>query len=1165
MRCGNCGTENEAGRKFCGECGGKLAVACPVCGTANPPAAKFCGECGSGISSSSDKAAPPSEASPTTVQPTAERRLVSVLFADLVGFTTLSENRDPEETRELLSRYFDRAREVIERYGGTVEKFIGDAVMAVWGAPVAHEDDAERAVRAGLELIDSISALGKEVGAAELRLRAGVLTGEAAVTVGVQGQGMVAGDLVNTASRLQSAAAPNTVLAGDATYRSARRAIAFEEAGDHTLKGKELPVKAYRALRVIAGHGGFRRAETLEPPFVGRDQELRVLKDALHTTGIERRPRLISIMGIAGIGKSRLAWEFFKYIDGLVETTFWHQGRCPAYGEGVTFWALGEMVRMRARITETEEAQSARTKLSETLEQHITDPKEQRWIEPRLAHLLGLEEGAPREREELFAAWRTFFERISNSGTTVLIFEDLQWADSGLIDFIEHTLEWARSSPILIVTLARPELMERRPTWGAGQRNFTSVHLTPLGDDEMRKLLGGLATGLPDFLVDQVVERSEGVPLYAVEMVRMLVDQGHLAYDEDRYRLITPPDHLDVPETLHALIASRLDGLSTEDKTLLQDASVLGKTFPVEALAAIRVQEISELKAALQLLVRKELLVVEGDPWSPERGQYGFVQSLIREVAYGTLARPERKSRHLAAASYYEAMGDELASVVASHLIEAQQASTSATEAEELALRARVALRSAAGRASSLGSPSQALVYLERALGIPDEPAERAVTLEKAAESALDSGAHGTADRYAMEAVDAYKGLSDLAGMARAGALLGAALVDEGRTAVAVDRMREILDKVSECESEEAVATLLLAIAAVERLAGHPKQALQTADRASLLSERLGDTRILTGVLSIKGSCLHASGREHEAILLLEGAVKLGAKYGHLKEQAFAAVNLSDALLLSDPSEALRVSRSVIDLARTIGNRTSESIAVLNACEAAISTGDWDWIATAIDETASERLPEFDRAWISLPHVKVRACRGNLQEVEHLLSRGKPLIEAADSPQDLANLRETTAMAALAANHLQDALDNAGEAVAAAPTSTNGTRSYLVAGRAALWLGDRMRAEQELRRLSERHLHTPWLDSNRLVLEAGLHLLDGKTHEAVDRYRDAAQSLRDLSCPFDVALSELDFVILAPDDPKARAAAEEARKIFEQLGAKPFLERLEAALSSSKG
>ena len=352
MSCGACGTENAVGAKFCSECGATLARTCPSCSAPLAAGAKFCSECGATLGVTHDRIS-----SAPSAAPTAERRLVSVLFADLVGFTTASEGRDAEDTRELLTRYFETSRTIIERYGGTVEKFIGDAVMAVWGTPVATEDDAERAVRAALDLVAAVPGLDPA-----LRARAGVHTGEAAVTVGAEGQGMVAGDLVNTASRIQSAAEPGTVLTGDSTKHATEAAIAYEEAGVFELKGKTEPVPLWRALRVTSGRQGSLKGTGLEAPFVGRDRELQKIKDGFHSAADERRAHLISITGIAGIGKSRLAWEFEKYIDGLVQDAWWHRGRCLSYGDGVTYWALADMVRMRCRITEDEPSESAYSK-----------------------------------------------------------------------------------------------------------------------------------------------------------------------------------------------------------------------------------------------------------------------------------------------------------------------------------------------------------------------------------------------------------------------------------------------------------------------------------------------------------------------------------------------------------------------------------------------------------------------------------------------------------------------------------------------------------------------------------------------------------------------------------------------------------------------------------
>jgi class 3 adenylate cyclase len=709
MQCPRCNTENQEGAKFCVKCGQGLALVCPACSRPYLAGDLFCAECGHSLEAGREPVS-------GREVPSAERRLVSVLFADLVGFTMLSESRDAEETRELLSRYFDACRRLISLYGGTVEKFIGDAVMAVWGTPTAQEDDAERAVRAALDLVAAVSAFGDEIGAPELKARAGILTGEAAVTLGAEGEGMVAGDLVNTASRIQSLAEPGSVLVGEAAKHATEAAIAYEDAGSHVVKGKAEPVSLWRALRVTAGRAGARKAEGLEPPFVGRERELRLVKELLHGCIEERKAHLVSVVGIAGLGKSRLTWEFFKYIDGLMAVNvWWWRGRCLAYGEGVTYWALAEMVRARADIVEGEDPESARPKLREALAPYITDADELEWIEPRLAHLLGLEERSAADREDLFAAWRLYFERLTEYQPAVLVFEDMHWADPSLLEFVEYLLEWSRSHPIFVLTLARPEFHDEHPSWGAGKRNFTSLYLEPLSAAAMTELLDGFAPGLPDDLRAQILDRSEGVPLYSVETVRMLLNRGLVERAGARYRPTGPIGALEVPETLHALVAARLDGLDADERDLVQDAAILGKTFPKQALAALNEAAEGRIESLLAGLVRKEVFSLQADPRSPERGQYAFLQDLLRQVAYETLARRERKRRHLAAAAYLEQSWgpaeQEIAEVVAAHYLAAIEAAPRDEDAAEIGAKARAMLTRAGERAPALAASGEAIRY----------------------------------------------------------------------------------------------------------------------------------------------------------------------------------------------------------------------------------------------------------------------------------------------------------------------------------------------------------------------------------------------------------------------------------------------------------------------
>ena len=477
---------------------------------------------------------------------------------------------------------------------------------------------------------------------------------------------------------------------------------------------------AFRALRVVARVRGAGRADALEPPFVGRDTEFRLLRDAYHAVARDRRARLVAISGEAGIGKSRLAWEFNKYSDGIAEAMFWHEGRSPSYGEGVSFWALSEMIRKRAGLAENDDEATTRERVAASLAEHVADAEERAFIEPCLLALLGLGEPPAGGRERLFAGWRLFFERLTGEDPVVLVFEDLQWADDGLLDFIESLLQWSQSYPILVVSLARPELQERRPTWG-GARNATSLPLAPLADDAMRQLLEGLVPGLPSGATRSILERAGGIPLYAVEMIRMLIGSGALVpAEEGTYRATKPLDTIDIPPSLRSLVAARLDGLAAADRALLQDAAVLGQTFAVEALGALTGDPPETLEPRLRALISRDLLVLDTDPRSPERGQYGFVQSVIREVAYETLAKRDRRGRHLAAARYFEALGDdELSGALATHYQAAYRAAAEGPEADALAVQARIALRAAGERAASLGSPIQAIAFLTSALELP--------------------------------------------------------------------------------------------------------------------------------------------------------------------------------------------------------------------------------------------------------------------------------------------------------------------------------------------------------------------------------------------------------------------------------------------------------------
>jgi class 3 adenylate cyclase/tetratricopeptide (TPR) repeat protein len=1150
LTCSSCGAEAQAGQKFCLQCGTKLTEACPSCGAPVVPGARFCGECGVSLSEP-----PPAE---PYQEATAERRLVSVLFADLVGFTTLSEFRDPEEVREFLTRYFELARQTIERYGGTVAKFIGDAVMGVWGAPVAHEDDAERAVRAALDLTVDIVAMGREAGVPDLALRTGVATGEAAVTIDLPGQGLVAGDLVNTASRLQATAPPATVLVNEGTYRAAKGAISFEPAGDLHLKGKELSTSAWVARQVVAKRRGEGRSERLEGPFVGRDGELRRLKDLLDATSHDRKANLISIIGVAGIGKSRLVWEFEKYLDGLVETVYWHQGRSPAYGEGIAFWALGEMVRRRAGIAESDDRLTTGAKLADTLAEYL-DEEERRWVGPRLEVLLGLAESVGGEREELFAAWRSFFERVAGRGTTVMVFEDLQWADGGLIDFIESMLEWSRNHSILILTLARPEIFDRRPTWGAGQRNFTSIHLEALPEDAMQELLAGLVPGLPEGLAGRILDRAQGVPLYAVETVRMLIDEGHLVAADGGYRLVGEIGELAVPESLHALIAARLDGLEPGDRKLLQQAAVLGQSFTVDALRSVSGDPRETLEPRLAALMKKELLDLDADPRSPERGQYGFLQALIREVAYGTLARPERRALHVAAARYFESLhDDEYAGVIVSHYLDAHDATPPGSEAEALAGLARQALRAAAERATSLHAHEQALAHLEQGLTVTTDPSEQAELWERAAAAAQAAARYDVAETYLRQAGEWHESQGDRSGAARLTARLGHVLLMNSQVEPAIKTMEAALADLPEVEGDPEAVALTSQLARAYIFHGDAQPALEHSERALAAAAALDLVPVIADTLITKGWALEASGRTREGIAMTQGALAMAEQEGLPAVEVRARNNLGAFLTESDPQRALAVIRPGLEMARKLGQADWLNSLGGPAVLAALETGDWDWALGLISELRRADLPMSNRLELDFAHALLAAYRGEAQTARAVLEEARPLVAASTSPQDHFGFEITSAWVALIQGAAEAAYDCGRRALEPAQLMAYAAGVlYPVLGRAALWLRDEAKVSEALEGLEETRTHLARSEAARETLRAGLAALK-ELPEAQERYREAARHWRELELPLELGLCQMDCAfLLGPDDSQAAAAAQEAKEIFTRLQATPLLDRLE--------
>ncbi len=1084
--------------------------------------------------------------------PSAERRLVTVLFADIVGFTPFAEQRDAEEVRETLSRYFELCAQIVERYGGTIEKYIGDAVMAVWGAPVAHEDDAERAVRAALDLVDSVTTIAPGIEA-----RSGVLSGEAAVTVGATNQGLVAGDLVNTAARLQSVASPGSVLVGESTMRASSEAIAYEPAGEQELKGKQAPVAAWRATRVVAERGGRNRSEALEAPFVGRADELRLLKDLFHATGREEKARLVSVMGPAGIGKSRLAWEFLKYVDGLVETTYWHSGRSPAYGEGITFWALGEIIRGRCGLVEGDDEATTRHKVRETVAHWIADGAERAWIEPALLTLLGIDANVA--AEELFSAWRTFFERISESGTVTLVFEDTHFADAGLLDFIDHLLEWSRGHPIYIVSLSRPELLDRREGWGAAKRSFTSLYLEPLSEPDMGDLLSGLVPGLAESAVAAIVGRADGIPLYAVETVRMLVSDGRLVVREGAYAPTGDLTSLAVPDTLTALIASRLDSLEPSDRLLVQDAAVLGQTFAAAGLAAVSGVPEADLTERLKVLTRREILMRGVDTRSAEHGQYTFVQALIREVAYNTLSKKDRKQRHVAAARYLEQLGsDELASALAGHYLAARHNAAEPAEADALAAQARVALRAAAERAVALGAHAQAVTFLEQAVQVTDDPVDKAELMIKAGRSDTVLPSHAKAAGFFTAALQVYQELGDRTGAAQATAGLAWDLLNDRKDQAAQDLLKVAITDFADLWPDETTIEMRLHLARSLSQGKGSHGAVEVADEALEAAERLNLVPLVARGLVSKGNALAGMGRLREGIALIRAGGDIARERDLNETLAIALVIEGFHLSEIDNSVSLDRYREGLALAKRTGQLALMLQFVNNLCYTGFLVGDWDEALAEVRAVLEQDLDISGRVWLTSNYDIIRAARGEQQDED--LAELDRLVEEHGDPHLVVPVLDTKANVAQAAGRTAQAREYWREA--AQLWLSQAPASLYEAGRQAIWDGDLAALRLDMADLDATGFHGPVIDVRRATLAAAEAALEGRAAEAHALYKTALDGWRNLHIVWEEALTGIDMVtVLDPAEPDVQAAVVSTREILVRLGAAPYIVRLDAVAS----
>ncbi|MEP7335222.1 MAG: AAA family ATPase [Actinomycetota bacterium] len=838
---------------------------CPSCGRENPGDAAFCSGCATPLGA----AAAPRE----------ERKVVSILFCDIVGFTAQAERLDPEDVRATLAPYHARLREELERRGGTVEKFIGDAVVAVFGAPTAHEDDPERAVRAAIAIRDALMEEGA------LQIRIAVNTGEALVQLearAAHGEGIVAGDVVNTAARLQTAAPVNGILVGEHTYRATRDKIVYRQAEPVEAKGKAEPVAVWEVVEARSRVGVDVRQRS-RAPLVGRALELQTLVDALQRARREGAPQLVTVVGVPGIGKSRLVYELLQHVDREAEIVSWRQGRSLPYGEGGSFWALGEMVKAQAGVLESDGAPVADEKLRATVASLLMDPEEQAWTLRHLRRLIGLApaEDVGGEQSEVFGAWRRFIESVAEERPLVLVFEDLHWADDLLLDFVDYLVEWAETSPLLVLGTARPELLARRPSWGGGKPNVLTVSLSPLTDGDTSRLLHELlATAVIGAeLQTALLERAAGNPLYAEEFVRLAIERGGL-------------DDLEVPESVQGIIAARLDSLDPEQKALLQDAAVVGKVFWSGALAALAGRDRTQVEELLHAAARREFVRRERRSSVEGHTEYVFTHALVRDVAYGQIPRRERADKHRRAAEWVASLGrpDDHAELLAHHFANALEYAQAVGEtAEALVEAAHTALRAAGDRAFGLNAFLAAREYYRRALELSQD-AERAPLLLQ-----LGLTHDFNADErleLVEEALAAALAAADVDTAARAETTLSEAWWIRGINEKAWEHLRRAQELVASSPPSPATARVLSEVARFTMLADDTVVALDLGRQALALAEEFGLDDVRANTMITIGTARGLAG-DAGGITDIERAIELALRLNRLGTATRGYINIT--------------------------------------------------------------------------------------------------------------------------------------------------------------------------------------------------------------------------------------------------------------------------------
>jgi len=1061
---------------------------------------------------------------------------VTVVFCDLVGFTQRAEQLDPEDVEALLTPYHERLRAELERYGGTVEKFIGDAVMALFGAPTAHEDDAERAVRACLAIRDW--AVEED----DVQVRIAVTTGEALIRLDARpeaGEGMASGDVVNTAARLQSAAPVNGILTDETTYRATRQAIEFGDAPPVEAKGKTQPIAVWEALGARARFG-VDVAHEARAALVGREREISILRDAFDRARHERTPQLVTLVAVPGMGKSRLVYELSRIADADPEIITWRQGRCLAYGDGVTLWALGEIVKAQAGIVEQDTQDEVRAKLQRAVENALPDAADAGWVETHLLALLGLagetQLGGDR-RNEAFAAWRRFLEGLAEQRPMVVVFEDLHWADESLLDFVDELVEWVTDVPLLVVGTARPELLERRPGWGGGKLNATTLALAPLSDEQTARLIAQLLERpvLAAESQQALLERAGGNPLYAEQFAELFLERGSA-------------DELPLPETLQGIIAARLDGLPQSEKELLRDAAVVGKVFWASALG----REPDAAASGLHSLERKAFVRRQKRSSVEGENEFAFAHALVRDVAYGQIARGDRSEKHRRIAEWIDTLGrpQDHAEMLAYHWQAALEFARAAGQSEgDLQERTRLALREAGDRAFALNAyPTAERYYADALAHWPDTDLERPDLLFRRAKS-LHLAGDDSRQKALGEARDALLAVGEVETAGEAESFLAHGAWYRGHRDAADAHISKARSLVADRGASRAKARILAFSGRFRMLAGDPQDAIRIAEEALALATTLELDELRAHALTTIGSSRnrldHSAGRAE-----IEEALAIGLD----ASSPIAATILNNLAVLAvwdgDFRRAQKLYREAQVIAERFGERDSVRFVRANEIFAQWTLGQWDEAAKAADTFIAEcaSSPHYGEGMMRGVRASIRMARGDL---DGALEDRQLALDSAREIKDPQRLMPTLADSAVSLALLgredearrlaEEALELAREHVDLAATLN---RLVVVAGE--------LEIRDELREIMEPAPEGPWKDLTLAGASGNL-----------GRVANSFAGFGAVTFEAEVRLANGKGLVEAGRRPEGESEIQHALAFYRSVGASFFIQRGEALLAKS--